>query len=122
MIVERALTTSPRVCLTTAQLWHGEDEGLIACWERGREVAREQADLAERAQNGELVILPWRGGVEAAVKGRKYGSHRYLAMWQGLRGCDLFVDSASHVEIVCARHGTKVIFLGDAALWDVLPD
>lgn len=122
MIIDRERTAAARVGLTTAQLWNGEDGGLIACWERGREVAREQPELAKRAQSGELVMLPWRGGVEAAVKGRKYGSHRYVAMWQGLRGCDLFIDSTSPVEIICARHSTKVIFLSDAALWDVLPD
>lgn len=122
MIVERRLTAPTRVGLTTDQAWNGEDGGLIACWERGREVAREQPDLAKRAQCGELVTLPWRGGVEAAVKGKKYGSHRYVAMWLGLRGCDLLIDSESQVEIRCAKHGTKVIFLSDAALWDVLPD
>ncbi|MBD9434209.1 hypothetical protein IB257_30090 [Achromobacter sp. ACM03] len=122
MIVERQLTVPPRVGLTTDQLWNGEDGGLIACWERGREVAREQPELAKCAQGGELVALPWRGGVEAAVKGKKYGSHRYVAMWLGLRACDLFIDSESQVEITCAKHGTKVIFLSDAALWDALPD
>lgn len=122
MIVERQLTAPTRVGLTSEQLWNGEDGGLIACWERGRAVAREQPDLAKRAQGGELVTLPWRGGVETAVRGRKYGSHRYVAMWLGLRGRDLFIDSDSQLEIICSKHGTKVIFLSDAALWDVLPD
>lgn len=122
MLIERSAAVGTRTGLSNKQLWHGEDGGLIACWERGRDLAREQPDLAERARNGELVVLPWKGGVEAAVKGRKYGSHRYLAMWQGLRRDDLYIHFDSEVEITCLVRKTTVIFLNDADLWDALPE
>jgi hypothetical protein len=48
--------------------WHGPDRGLIAAWEAGREFAYEHPDLASRAQAGELVTLPWKGGLSHLVK------------------------------------------------------
>ncbi|CAM3937352.1 hypothetical protein BOMU111920_01495 [Bordetella muralis] len=122
MVIERSAQASNRTGLSNKQLWHGEDGGLIACWERGKELAREQPNLAERARKGELVVLPWKGGVEAAIKGRKYGSHRYLAMWQGLRGDDLHIHPDSEVEMSCPVHKAKVIFVNDVDLLDTLPD
>jgi len=64
-----------------------EDKGLIWCWERGRQMAKADPELAERAADGELMILGWRGGVEKPhKKPKKDGTLMYLAQWQGLRG------------------------------------
>src|SRR5690606_29968569 len=85
---------SVRKGLSTHELWLQPDGGLIACWERGRELAQEQPELAELAGSDVLVPLPWKGGLEKVVKTkRKYGTMRYLAMWQGLRGEDLNIDT-----------------------------
>src|SRR3954454_3861772 len=47
--------------------WRQADQGLIMCWERGREIAKsrdpELSQLAARASAGELVPLPWKGGI-----------------------------------------------------------
>lgn len=114
MRIRRSTTEDIRSGLAIEERWHAEDRGLIACWERGRELARQRTELAERASRGELVLLPWRGGVERALKsGRKYGSLRYLAMWQGLRGEDLDIHPDIEREIVCTRHATTVFFTAD---------
>lgn len=39
--------TPPRVGLTHAQIWDAEDEGIIQCWENGRELAAISQDLAK---------------------------------------------------------------------------
>jgi hypothetical protein len=76
----------------------------------------EQPDLAARARAGELVVLPWKGGVEKALKsGQKYGTLRYLAMWQGLRGDDLRIELRHETELVCAATGVTVVYTNDAA-------
>lgn len=108
--------------LSHQETWREERTALIACWRRGVALAKENPSLAQRAREGELVELPWRGGVEAPIKGKKYGSHRYLAMWQGLRGDELSMPASGSAELTCAAHGVKVIYLSDQALWEVLPD
>lgn len=114
MRIRRSVSESVRTGLVLQERWHAEDRGLIACWERGRELALQKAELAEQAKRGELLLLPWRGGVERALKsGRKYGSLRYLAMWQGLRGEDLDIHLDIEREIVCTRHATTVFFTAD---------
>lgn len=91
-----------------------EDNGLIACWERGREKAIEEPELAAKAIVGQLVILPWKGGVEREIKKKeKYGTYRYLAMWQGLRGEDLDIDTSVDSPRVCSVTGMKVIYTSD---------
>ena len=114
--VHRAVTTPSRQHLDTEQLWHGEDRGVIAAWERGRQKSSEDPELAARAKAGELIILPWKGGVEKALKsGQKYGTHRYLAMWQGLRGDDLDVDLSNEAQLQCTVTGVMVIYTSDVA-------
>jgi hypothetical protein len=97
--------------------WHGPDEGLIGCWERGREVRPEQPDLARRAKKGELLTLWWKGGLDHLKsdedKGKplkRYGNLNYLATWQGLRGENLDIDLDAEVTIVCTKHKRAVIF------------
>ena len=95
--------------------WRGSDKGLITCWEVGRRKSIESPELAERAKNGELPVLGWKGGVEKKIKKKeKYGSLNYLAQWQGLRGENLDIDLTEEREIVCSKTGMKVIYTGDA--------
>lgn len=61
--------------------WQGEDEGLIVCWLRGIEKARQQPDLAGIAKQGEFPALAWKGGGEAIKAGKRLGSLHYLATW-----------------------------------------
>ena len=95
--------------------WRGPDEGLITCWEVGRSKSMESSELAERAKNGELPVLGWKGGVEKKIqKKEKYGSLNYLAQWQGLRGENLDIDLSEEREIICTKTGMKVIYTGDS--------
>ena len=116
--------------LSWDERWHGPDRGLIICWEAGRELRDQDRALAARAEAGELVSLPWKGGTEpptwntttaakraakqeakkAKKAGRKYGTVQYLAMWQGLRGEDLDIDLEADPEVTCSRRGVRVIF------------
>jgi len=91
--------------------WHGPDQGLICCWLRGLEKAKEDPELAAKAKRGELPVLAWKGGVEKKLKsGVKIGSVNYFATWQGLRGDNLDIDPDVEVEIKCSRTGVKVTF------------
>jgi len=57
------------------QRWNDADQGVIACWERGREKSLEDPKLASQARDGQLVVLPWKGGVEKEVKKKqKFGT------------------------------------------------
>lgn len=100
--------------LSTSERWETDDNGLIACWERGREYAIEHPELAAHAIAGQLVVLPWKGGVERKIKKKeKYGTYRYLAMWQGLRGEDLNIDTSIESHRICSVTGMKVIYTSD---------
>jgi hypothetical protein len=101
-------------------MWNGPDGGLIACWQRGREKAKIEPDLAKRAKTGVLVTLPWKGGTENTedqdgnTKNKKFakrfGTYKYLAMWQGLRGEDLNLDLDGERVIVCTKTKRVVVF------------
>ena len=96
--------------------WAGPDRGLIACWERGREKGNEDSELAQRARDGQLVVLPFKGGVACTIKAeQKFGTHFYLAMWQGLRGEDLNLDTGDELAITCTVTGLTVVYTGDPA-------
>ncbi len=104
-----------RIGLSWDELWKGPDTGLITCWEVGRAIARKEPELAERARNGELPVLGWKGGIEKTLKTKeKYGTLYYLAQWQGLRGDDLDIDLLEETDIECSRTGMKVVFTGDS--------
>jgi hypothetical protein len=92
--------------------WRGPDQGLIWCWERGRQIREENPELAQRAKLGELPVLGWRGGVAKKLKAvdTKQGTLRYLAEWQGLRGEDLDIDTASEKVLICTVTGQAVSF------------
>jgi hypothetical protein len=109
--LRRSIHETIRTGLTWEQLWRGPDNGLICCWERGRQKRSEDPQLAACASAGELVVLAWRGGVQERLKsGTKYGTLQYLATWQGLRGEDLNVRLDGEQSLVCSRTGQLVIF------------
>lgn len=114
MKVSRSKTELPRAPISWDERWNGPDHGLIACWERGREKAIEDPELSSRARNGQLVSLPWKGGVEKAVKAKqKFGTLSYLAMWQGLRGDNLDINTEEEIKLTCTATQTMVVFTGD---------
>jgi hypothetical protein len=110
--------------LTWNEKWCGPDEGLIWCWERGRQERLERPDVAARADRGELVSLDWKGGTEEPESKKKRGSStkksssgamkdgslQYLATWQGLRGEDLDIDVDGKRTIVCSKTKQTVEF------------
>ena len=99
--------------------WEGPDDGLIACWERGRQKSLEDPALAQQARQGELVVLPWKGGVETKLKTKqKFGSLFYLAMWQGLRGDSLDISTNNEVTLTCTRTEMQVVCTSDTAKYD----
>lgn len=98
------------------QRWNGPDLGLIASWESGLRISMDDPFLADRARQGHLVVLSWKGGVEKRLKkGRKFGSLKYLAMWRGLRGEPLDVSLVDEVTLVCARTQMKVTYTPNRA-------
>jgi len=86
---------------------------------------KETPELASRAIKNELVMLPWKGGfnlpkLNAKPKKKvstaiKYGVFDYLAMWQGLRGEDLNIDTDKELFITCPREKREVIFTNSYA-------
>jgi len=112
-VLNRSIDEPIRTGLTWDQSWRGPDSGLIRCWERGRELSKLQPALSERGKRGELVLLPWKGGVESKLADEKKGSLQYLAMWQGLRGEDLVVPLSQGTHRVCSRTGQVVVFSQD---------
>jgi hypothetical protein len=70
-----------------------------------------EPELATRAEDGELLLLDWKGGVEEKLKiEKKPGTLNYLATWQGLRGEDLDIVLDDVREIVCSKTGQGVVF------------
>lgn len=116
MKIHRSITQPIREGCTWDERWNAADNGLIACWERGREKRLEEPSLATRAAAGQLVVLPWKGGVEKAIKQKqKFGTLFYLAMWQGLRGEDLDIDLGEEIGLTCTTTGMAVVFTSDMA-------
>ncbi|SEN53772.1 hypothetical protein SAMN04487857_12113 [Pseudomonas sp. ok272] len=112
--IHRPIDTPSRSGLTRDQLWEADDKGLIKCWEIGRERAGKFPELAQRCLAGELPVLGWKGGVSRSLKKRdKFGSLKYLAQWQGLRGEDLDVDLGQERTLTCSRTQMSVIFTPD---------
>lgn len=90
---------------------NGPDGGIVNAWLAGLSMRSRLPKLATAAEAGELPVLPYRGGVERALKTKsRVGSLLYVAMWQGLRGNDLDVDTSVEPVLTCARHGVTVRF------------
>ena len=116
MKIQRSITVPIRENAKWEERWSDIDNGLIACWERGREKRKEDPLLAGQARQGQLIVLPWKGGVVKAIKKKqKYGTLFYLAMWQGLRGEDLNIDGAEEVSLTCTATRMTVTFTSDTA-------
>ena len=113
--IYRSCNEPIRVNPSFEERWRGPDIGLITCWEVGRIKSIEATELAEKAKNGELPALGWKGGVDKKIKKKeKYGTLNYMAQWQGLRGEDLDIDLTKEIEMICSKTGMKVIYTGDA--------
>lgn len=114
MTIHRPIEAALRDDLTWDQKWATEERRLVSAWESGRRKAADDPDLAQRARAGHLIPLPWKGGVEKATKQKsRYGTFTYLAMWQGLRGEDLDVNTDMEVALTCSATGMKVTFTSD---------
>lgn len=111
MRVERSINDAFRVAQDWESRWGDLERSLVSAWERGREKNVEDPELADRARLGQLVVLPWKGGVEKAIQRiDKVGTHLYVAMWQGLRGDDLDIDTSVESSITCSATGVSVVF------------
>ncbi len=110
--LHRSINEPIRENLDWDHRWNALDNGLIYCWERGRQLRSEKPEIATLAEKGELIMLWWRGGVEQKLKGKvtKYGTLNYLATWQGLRGEDLEIDMHGERELVCSRFGQAITY------------
>ena len=125
MNIYRSINEPFRLEPNWEERWQDVKQGLITSWERGREKGVEDPQLALRALNGELVILPWKGGFKlpkprakeptVISKAIKYGVFNYLAMWQGLRGEDLSIDPDQEVSLTCTREKRTVVFTSSYA-------
>ncbi|NBK99475.1 MAG: hypothetical protein EOM50_15945 [Erysipelotrichia bacterium] len=97
--------------------WNCEDKGLITAWELGRELAISNPELANKAKNGELPPLGFKGGYERELKSKKpkHGAMVYLAELQGLKGEDLDIDEMKDEGkiLTCKRTGMRTIFTFD---------
>ena len=112
--IHRQIDTPLRTGLKRDELWEAADKGLIKCWEIGRQRATRFPDLAQRCRADELPVLGWKGGVSRSLKkNEKYGSLKYLAQWQGLRGEDLDIDLAAERVMTCSRTKMVVTFTPD---------
>jgi hypothetical protein len=118
MQIKRSIHEPIRTGLSMEARWKSSDDGLIAAWERGRAMSAEDPELAAKTRAGALVSLPWRGGVpDPPPKTKtKPGTFRYLAMWQGLRGDDLNIDTDAEVVVWCSASGLSVTFSKAATL------
>jgi len=112
--IQRSIDSPLRTGLNREQLWEDHDKGLIKCWEVGRQRAARFPELANQCLAGELPVLGWKGGVSRSLKKlEKYGSLKYLAQWQGLRGEDLSIDLNEELELTCSRTAMVVTFTPD---------
>jgi hypothetical protein len=112
--IHRSIDLPLRTGLNRNELWEAHDKGLIKCWEVGRQRAARFPDLAHQCRAGELPVLGWKGGVNRSLKKlEKYGSLKYLAQWQGLRGEDLDVYLGEERVLTCSRTKMVVMFTPD---------
>lgn len=65
--------------------WETINCGLLTSWERGREKSVDEPKLAEQALAGQLMVLPWKGGVEKAIQ--KKSNTACLTTWRCGKDC-----------------------------------
>ena len=113
-IIQRQIEEHLRTGLSQSETWEGADKGLIKCWEVGRTRAEKNPELAAQCLRGELPTLGWKGGVSRAlVKLEKFGTLKYLAQWQGLRGENLDIELTREKTLTCTKTGMIVTFTPD---------
>ena len=127
MIFDICIDTPIREDLSSEDLWHKEDKGIIKAWELGREwsvlyphmrtAAKEGVLLELKRQDGETkdgkpnYIRMFKGGFDAVQKETfRYGSLHYYAMWLGLRGNDLSIDLENEYPFVCTKTKMGVVY------------
>ena len=113
LVIRRSIDEPIRLGLRWDQRWRGPDGGLIWCWERGRQMRLEDPGLAQRAADGELVLLAWKGGVSEKLKNEKkpkLGTLFYIATWLGLRLEDLDISTRDERIVTCAKTHQDVAF------------
>jgi hypothetical protein len=117
MKIHRTINEPIRNITDWHERWKGEDKGLISSWEQGRKKGLDDPELANMAINGQLMPLVWKGGTDKPLKiNQKYGSLHYLAMWQGLRGEDLMIETDSNPTLTCTKTNMLVEFTEDINL------
>ena len=100
--------------LTWEETWKREDKGLIKNYEVGRALGIKNPELVEKAKNGELPVLGYKGGVEKAlIKKEKVGALNYIAKWQALRGENLDIDLDKEIVLTCTKTDMIVTFTMD---------
>lgn len=110
MLVTRKFGSPKKEYLSWDERWKGEDFGLIATWERGIEMRQQEHPSVILIENGELPILPWKGGVDKKIDGAKVGSLKYLAMRQGILNSDLNINTEEEVTLKCSKTNVEVIY------------
>ena len=110
----RSIDKPIRKGLSAEEAWKASDNGLIASWEAGRKLAVSDPELASRVREGELPVLGWKGGAAVTIQSKKFGSLKYLAMWQGLNDEDLDISLSSDVQITCKRTDMTVTYTADS--------
>lgn len=113
MIIKEQISNPPLRKNTYAERMEDQDQGIINAWLTGISMQKDQPEIAEQASRGELPVLPYRGGVTKAIKAKKVGALHYVAMWQGLRGDDLCVDTEQEPTMTCSKTGMVVTFTLD---------
>lgn len=118
MIVRHKIGKPLPPLVTWDERWGSIDKGLITSWANGIEKANQDSDLRDAALRGELPRLAWQGGCgpkKLKLKA-KFGAIQYLAMWQGLRGEDLHIDTEGTFTHECTKTGVAVTFTADLAV------
>lgn len=107
----RDISEPIRTGLSHDEFWNKADKGLIKCWEVGRTLRFKNSALKTQCEAGELPVLGWKGGLNSIdKKNKKFGSLKYLAQWQGIRGENLSIDDSIETTITCSRTKTSVSF------------
>lgn len=113
-LVTASVLVPPPEASVYVDRWGTVEATVLTCWHNGLQKRKEQgwAETAAQASAGELPLLPWRGGVDPEAKSAatKVGTLQYLAMWQGLRGEDLAIDTGGQLTVTCTRTGVKMTF------------
>lgn len=115
MLITASAANPPPISDDFAARVNGPDKGLINAWLVGLEKRASDPALSNRALEGELPPLPYKGGVEKQVKTRKkMGSLWYVAAWHGLRGEDLKLDTEQELRLICTKTLVPVTYTFDS--------